>query len=198
MVARKYRALSLGMAIGLLGLVQTVQSAQAHNVHVDGEVAATFHLEPSHNPKAGEPAKLWFALAKKGGESIALSDCDCQLNVMQGGKVIATPALSGIDVEKYREIPGATVTFPAVGLYAVVLSGKAKAGSKLAFEAFKLNYDVTVQAGTAQASKVSEVNPQGVAEGEEGGVKVLPILLGVGAIGAIAALTLFLNGKRNP
>jgi hypothetical protein len=179
--------------VGLLVLGMNLPQALAHNVKVDGQVAATFHLEPNHNPKAGEVAKIWFALAKKGGEAIALGDCDCVLTVRQQDRVVATPPLSAIDVEQYRGIPGATFTFPAVGLYGLRLSGKPK---MTGFNPFSLDYEVTVQAG-----KVTETSPAGAPENspEEGSrpVMVLPIALGVGAIGLMGALALFLGGKRN-
>ncbi|NJM47356.1 MAG: hypothetical protein HC860_15345 [Alkalinema sp. RU_4_3] len=188
----------------LLGV--NAQSALAHNVKVDDQVAATFHLEPNHNPKVGEAAKIWFALAKKGGEAIALADCDCVLTVRQKEQVVATPALSSTDVEQYRGIPGATFTFPAVGLYSLRLSGKPKTGD--GFNPFNLDYEVTVQAGKVsepapqvQAAKVSETAPTGQTENspEESNrpVNIVPIVLGVGAIGLMGALALFLGGKRN-
>jgi hypothetical protein len=189
--ASRLKYLLVGVVVwGLQG-----QQVLAHNVQIDDQVAATFHLEPNHNPKAGEVAKLWFALTKKGGEAIALADCDCQLMVQQKDQLVATPSLSALDVEKYKGIPAANYTFPAVGLYNLRLSGRPKAGN--GFNPFNLNYEVTVQAG----NKVSEISPKGQTENppEEGNrpVNLLPIALGVGAIGLIATLSLLLGGKRN-
>ncbi|MCP2730464.1 hypothetical protein [Limnofasciculus baicalensis] len=65
----------------LLLLSQISPIAVAHNIKTSGEVAATFHIEPNHNPKAGEPAKAWFALTRKGGKIIELTDCNCKLEV---------------------------------------------------------------------------------------------------------------------
>jgi hypothetical protein len=188
------RALGLKYwSVGLFALGMNAPQAIAHNVKVDDQVAATFHLEPNHNPRAGEAAKIWFALAKKGGEAIPLADCDCQLTVRQKETVVATPGLSALDVEQYRGIPAATFTFPAVGLYSLRLSGKPKTTG---FNPFNLDYEVTVQAG-----KVSETLPKGQTENspEEGNrpVNLVPIVLGVGAIGLIAVLSLLLGGKRN-
>jgi hypothetical protein len=181
-------------SVGLMLFGMQTPQALAHNVKVDDQVAATFHLEPNHNPKAGEMAKIWFALAKKGGEAIPLADCDCALTVRQKDVVVGTPALSAIDVEQYRGIPAATFTFPVVGLYSLRLSGKPKTAN--GFNPFNLDYEVTVQAG-----KVTETSPTGQTElsPEEGNrpVNPLPIVLGVGAIGLIGALALFLGGKRN-
>jgi hypothetical protein len=56
--------------------VLTVNSVFAHEVEVSGDVAATFHLEPNHNPRAGEKSRVWFALTRKGGQIIPLEQCN--------------------------------------------------------------------------------------------------------------------------
>ncbi len=125
----------------------------AHNVETDGDVGATFHLEPDHNPKSGEPATVWFALTRDGGETIPLSDCDCTLsivNTQDETKAIEAPELTAIDVETYTDIPSAEVVFPEAGLYAVKLSGTPSATAAEPFEAFELSYDVTARPGDAQ------------------------------------------------
>jgi hypothetical protein len=124
----------------------------AHNIETDGDVGATFHLEPNHNPKSGEPATVWFALTRNGGEPIPLSDCDCTLsivNTQDEAKTIEAPELTAIDVETYTDIPSAEVVFPEAGLYAVKLSGTPSATAAETFEAFELSYDVTARPGDA-------------------------------------------------
>ncbi|MEL6495975.1 MAG: hypothetical protein AAFQ41_12770 [Cyanobacteria bacterium J06623_7] len=120
--------------------------AIAHNVEVSKEVAATFHIEPNHNPQANEPTTAWFALTRRGGNSIPLSECDCALNVYAvprkgEGEPILQPELIPLDVEKYREIPGAEITFPQAGAYELEISGQAKDNS---FAPFELTYTVNV------------------------------------------------------
>jgi hypothetical protein len=125
----------------------------AHNVEMDGDVGATFHLEPDHNPKSGEPATVWFALTRDGGSMIPLSDCDCKLsivNTQNEAETIESPSLTAIDVETYTDIPSAEVVFPEAGLYAVKLSGTSSATATEPFDAFELSYEVTVQPGTAK------------------------------------------------
>jgi hypothetical protein len=124
--------------------------AISHTVKTATDVAATFHLEPSHNPKAGETAKIWFALTKAGGQPIPLSDCDCQLAVKQGAEAIAIVPLKAITAEQYQGIPGGEMVFPKVGIYQLIFSGKAK--EENAFQPFELKYEVTVQPGKAVAS----------------------------------------------
>jgi hypothetical protein len=125
----------------------------AHTVKTSGDVAATFHLEPSHNPKAGEPSNVWFALTKAGGEVIPLEACNCQLVVKQAEKTIAQPVLKPINAEQYQGIPSSDIVFPTVGIYQLEISGQPKVAE--AFKPFKLNYEVTVQPGQAASSSIS-------------------------------------------
>ncbi|MBD2040681.1 hypothetical protein [Microcoleus sp. FACHB-672] len=121
--------------------------ALAHNVEISGDVAATFHLEPNHNPKAGEPAKVWFALTRKGGATIPLEKCDCQLAIFSlpraaNAKPLMMPVLKSINAERYKGIPGADVVFPKAGSYELEFSGSAKVAGD--FRAFQMKYRVNV------------------------------------------------------
>lgn len=120
----------------------------AHTVEVSGNVAATFHLEPDHNPKAGETAQIWFALTRKGGEIIPLSECECQLSIYteprsQTDQPLITPQLTPISAEKYQGIPGTNVIFPQTGRYQLELVGSPKKSND--FQPFKFTYAVTVR-----------------------------------------------------
>lgn len=119
----------------------------AHTVEVSGDVAATFHITPSHNPKAGKPSQAWFALTRKGGQSIPLSQCNCQLFVYakpraKNAQPLITPPLQAISAERYRGIPGAEIVFPKAGSYELELKGRAKNGGR--FSPFTLRYTVNV------------------------------------------------------
>ncbi|MGF1492213.1 MAG: hypothetical protein ACFBSC_07140 [Microcoleaceae cyanobacterium] len=132
----------------LLGSAVFQSSILAHEVEVSQDVAATFHLEPNHNPKAGEPAQVWFALTRRGGAIIPLSQCNCQLRVYAEPKTtdtkpLLTPSLKPISAEKYQGIPGATVTFPRTGRYTLEISGKPK--GEISFKPFEFTYSVTVR-----------------------------------------------------
>ncbi|MEM7757673.1 MAG: hypothetical protein AAF298_06080 [Cyanobacteria bacterium P01_A01_bin.40] len=118
----------------------------AHNVEISNEVAATFHIEPNHNPKVNQPSTAWFALTRRGGASIPLSECDCALKVYRvprqsDAQPILEPDLIALDVEKYQEIPGAEIVFPQPGAYELEISGTAKDNS---FGQFNLAYTVNV------------------------------------------------------
>ena len=121
--------------------------AFAHKTEVAGDVAGTWHVEPNHNPKAGQPAKVWIALTRKGGQLVPLSKASCRMTVYSqprkaGDKPLLRPSLQAINAERYRGIPGATVTFPRVGLYQLELNCTPK--NKGDFKPFRMKYDVTV------------------------------------------------------
>lgn len=120
--------------------------AIAHNVEISNEVAATFHIEPNHNPQVNKPSTAWFALTRRGGSSIALSECDCSLRVYavpraDDAEAVLNPELKALDVEKYQDIPGAEIVFPQAGAYELEISGSAKDES---FAPFQLTYTVNV------------------------------------------------------
>jgi hypothetical protein len=122
-------------------------SVAAHTVEVSGDVAATFHITPNHNPKAKTPTLAWFALTRKGGQLIPLSQCNCQLFVYskprtQNAKPLMTPPLKATSAERYRGIPGADIVFPRAGAYELELRGTAKNGAR--FQPFTLRYTVNV------------------------------------------------------
>ncbi|MBE9029155.1 hypothetical protein IQ266_05185 [filamentous cyanobacterium LEGE 11480] len=193
-MSKRNKALFISSAIGS-PLVATTNAA-AHTVKTSSNVAATFHLEPSHNPKAGEPATVWFALTKAGGKSIPLSDCDCQLALKQGKELIETLPLTPITAEQYKDIPGSEVVFPKVGIYQLAFSGKAKDGKS--FQPFELNYDVTVQPGTTIATTPSQTATEGVpaAQSSAPGLPwLLPIVLIGGAI-SLTVIVCWLRGNR--
>lgn len=140
-------------------LLPLAAPALAHTIKVSQEVAATFHIEPHHNPKAGEPAQAWFALTHQGGAIIPLAQCDCKLAIhlephKKEDVPLLVPSLKQIAIEKYQDIPSAEITFPKPGAYELTLSGKPKAGAK--FQPFELSYAVIVTAG---ASTVASPSP---------------------------------------
>ena len=153
-LSNKSKSLGLLVFLGLLveaAIPSTSQlksiSVWAHEVEVSGDVAATFHIEPNHNPRVGQPARVWFALTRRGGQIIPLEQCSCKLGVYtkgykQGDKPLMQPPLKAISAERYQGIPGADIVFPKAGIYELELSGEKKKGAN--FKPFKLTYTVTV------------------------------------------------------
>ena len=105
--------------------------AIAHNVEISEEVAATFHIEPNHNPQVNQPTTAWFALTRRGGN----------IPRTNNAQPLLKPRLIPLDVEKFQEIPGAKITFPQAGTYELEINGTAKDNS---FAPFKLTYTVNV------------------------------------------------------
>jgi hypothetical protein len=137
---------TIGSLVSLLTVVSV--PAIAHNVEISGEVAATFHIEPDHNPQVNQPTTAWFALTRRGGSNIPLSECNCALQVYlvpraDHAKPLLNPVLIPLNVEQHQEIPGAKITFPQVGTYELEISGTAKDNSN-SFSPFKLTYTVNV------------------------------------------------------
>lgn len=119
----------------------------AHEVEVAGEVAGIWHIEPNHNPKAGEPTTVWVALTRKGGQLLPLEQATCQLSVYTqprkpGDQPLLQPPVKAIAAEQYQGIPAAEVRFPKTGLYQLQLSCSPKTTG--AFQPFQMDYQVTV------------------------------------------------------
>ncbi|HEY9889487.1 MAG TPA: hypothetical protein V6D02_13870 [Candidatus Obscuribacterales bacterium] len=132
-------------ALGLMGLGWALGMAPglAHQVQIQADVGATLHIEPNDLPRAGAPSTVWFALTQPGGRVIPLAACDCTLTLTtDGAGAIATPPLTPLSAEGYANIPSATVTFPDVGAYQLVLTGVPQSGVQ--FEPFTLTFEVTV------------------------------------------------------
>jgi hypothetical protein len=146
--------------IALLLLTMFSAPAIAHNVELAGDVAGTWHVEPDENPKAGESAKVWIALTRKGGEVLPLEQANCKLAVYpqphtEGDRPILQPQLKAIAVEKYQGIPGADLVFPKPGLYEMELSCTPKREGD--FTAFEMQSEATVGAETGQGSPMPTV-----------------------------------------
>lgn len=153
------------LATGVMtGVALVVAPAIAHEVQIQNDVGATLHIEPNDIPLAGASTEVWFALTKAGGTIIPLNDCDCTLTLYdEAQSPIEEPSLSPVSAEGFVDIPGATVMFPEVGAYELVLSGAPQGGTE--FEPFELRYEVTV-AGRASASETTATQPDDAAAPE--------------------------------
>lgn len=132
-------------------------SAIAHQVELAEDVGATLHIEPNDTPRAGEKVLAWFALTQRGGQSIPLSDCNCQIHVYAHSdkeNPIATPTPEPVSSEGYQNIPGAQFTFPEVGAYRLTISGHPRGNGR--FSPFDLAFDVTVAAGSSANAQANQ------------------------------------------
>jgi hypothetical protein len=135
----------------ITGLIWGTAPAIAHQIEVAEDVGATMHVEPNDIATAGTPQVIWFALTRSGGETIPLEDCDCAIAIYaQGQSDVETPLLipdlMPVSAEGYTDIPGASVTFPDVGVYTIALMGSPIQPED--FQPFELQFEITVAAST--------------------------------------------------
>jgi hypothetical protein len=152
------RLAAVGVIHAVVGQAVWIEGAIAHNVEVAGEIAGTWHVEPDHNPKAGEPAKVWVALTRQGGEVLPFDQADCQMKVYEVPRAadavsIMEPGLRAIAAEQYQGIPGTDLVFPKPGIYQLELSCSPK--TEGAFTAFTMDSEVTVAAGSSPVTAAS-------------------------------------------
>ncbi|MBE9138463.1 hypothetical protein IQ254_14905 [Nodosilinea sp. LEGE 07088] len=181
-----------------------VLPAQAHKTEISGNVAGTWHLEPNHSAKAGEPARVWVALTQQGGQLIPLDQCDCTLSVYRvsqtGEAPIMQPTLTAMSPESFEDIPGAEITFPEVGEYSIVLTGSPRADAT--FSPFELSYTTVVAAGSTRPSippGQSETDQSSVPDTEQGSNRrPWKVALAVGGLGLAIAAAFRLRQQKPP
>jgi hypothetical protein len=124
----------------------SVSPTRAHEIQTSQGVAATFHLEPRHQPRANQRSQVWFALTRPNQQVIPLDACVCQLKVYQvtssGKMLVLQPGLAALNIERYRGIPSAAVIFPKPGMYRLELTGQPKTANS--FKPFQFTYQVVV------------------------------------------------------
>ncbi|BAZ30917.1 hypothetical protein NIES4074_33840 [Cylindrospermum sp. NIES-4074] len=168
--------------IFLVFLVTPLSAASAHTVKIAADVGATLHIEPNDNPRAGETSLAWFALTRKGGKTIPLKDCNCQLVVYAephspGEPALIEPPLKPVAVERYQGTPGAEIIFPKPGAYQLQLNGKPATGTS--FKPFELKFTVTVATGTPVNAPPDVENVSQGTQGVTGNLAQPLIILGI-------------------
>ncbi len=114
-------------------------AALAHEMAHEGAVGGMLHIEPDDAPVVGAANVTWIELTLRGGQPVAAL-CACTLNVYAGTyKVGAKPVASPV-VKAVQDKLNTAITFPKVGAYTLVLTGKPKAGT--AFAPFTLQWVV--------------------------------------------------------
>ncbi|WP_238846015.1 hypothetical protein [Nostoc edaphicum] len=177
--------------------ITNLYPASAHKVEVSGDVGGTLHIEPNDNPRAGEPSQAWFALTRRGGRVIPLSQCNCELAVYAqpyaaGEPPLLEPQLEPVSAERYKGIPGAEVVFPKPGIYELQLNGKPVSGAR--FKPFEFKFEVTVAGGSTQNSRnLRDVNGD-LVEGESQKLPTWAIALPI--LGFIGILVVVLQNMR--
>lgn len=142
-------------SVATLWLALLTPPGLAHQMDISDQVGAMLHIEPADNPRAGEKALAWFALTRKGGVIIPLSQCQCELQVYRQPRrpqdvPLLMPALKAVTAESYQGIPAAELTFPQPGIYDLELQGKPIGGAS--FQPFQLKFTVTVATGVSNST----------------------------------------------
>ncbi len=155
----------LGLGLGLVASIAIAPGspADAHTTTIASDVAVTVHVEPEHQPAAGQPTRVWFLLTRQGGEVIPLDTAACELQVRQqphdpDAPPLLEPEIVPINAERYQNIPGANLTFPEPGTYTLDFGCSPKQAG--AFEAFAIDHEAIVKAGSANTPvAANEANP---------------------------------------
>ncbi|MFN6464115.1 MAG: hypothetical protein RMZ41_020200 [Nostoc sp. DedVER02] len=182
--------------------ITNLSPASAHKVEATGDVGGTLHIEPNDNPRAGEPTQAWFALTRRGGRVIPLSQCNCRLAVYAepyatGEPPLLEPQLEAVAAERYQGIPGAEITFPKPGIYELQLNGKPVSGAR--FKPFQFKFEVTVAGGSTQNTQnLRDVNSNGdLVEGDSQKLPIWAIALPIlGFIGILVVVLRSMRGGR--
>ncbi len=121
-------------------------TAGAHDLKQDNGISVVLHIPPEDNPKAGQLTELELSFGDN-KDAFTLQDCDCQVMVKHGSRILQTltpePAQTGatLDSKVY-------VQFPNIGVYDIVVAGKARDAT---FGTFSLDYSVPVATSNSGA-----------------------------------------------
>lgn len=136
----------------LLFLVSVIPGAHAHILRVDGNIGVLLHVDPNDAPVAGQQANFFVIIQDYSGR-FDISECYCTLAIKKDGKEIASFPINSN--EFYRQIE---YSFPASGIYQVIVAGKPTNGD---FQPFKTTFEyyVSTSLGTAATATTQETNP---------------------------------------
>lgn len=172
-----FKRLATYIAVVLLFAVSTPNGiVQAHELKNKNGLSSVLHIAPVDNPKAGEPTKIFVSFADE-KNVFNLQNCDCKLGLEQNEKAVQTvpllPTIPGATVEAL-----ASLTFPQVGEYRVVVEGTAR---DQAFASFRLEYPVRV----ATAIDGASLPAKSVAQAQSG---LIVLTLAAGSLAVLAMI----------
>jgi len=132
---------------------------KAHELKTIGSVGAVFHLEPNHDPVAGEAAFFFFEFKDKEGR-FDPKNCECTLEVSQGDNKFFSQNLFEDNPSPSLTNASLTYVFPERNIYQVRVNAKAIDSS---FDTFSLEWDVRVAkiSKTLASTNEQEVEPSG-------------------------------------
>ena len=134
------RRLLGGVIVALLIALDIPAVASAHVLKVDGDIGAVLHINPDDNPTIGGSTDYIMTFDDDSGR-FSLPNCDCNVSIIEGGKIIATKPLVISNSEESEN----HYTFLKPDVYTMRFTGTPKQPG--AFQAFTLNYEVRVTNG---------------------------------------------------
>jgi hypothetical protein len=124
-------------------LLIDIPNLVAHQDLAVGDVKATVHLVPNDSPQAGQPSPTWIHLMRADGETVPLTDCNCNLVVYDAqDRPIERPQLAESTAEGHEQLMGTSITFPTAGSYQLVFAGQSRSEG---FSPFEIKVPVTVR-----------------------------------------------------
>ncbi len=136
----KYVRYVSALVILLVGLL-TPAIASAHVLKQGNGVSCIMHIAPFDAPVSAEATNIEFQFS--GAGSFSLNDYAIQLDVLTGGKRVATLPITAAYFGT-STLGAATVTFPAAAVYDLRVIGTPTSSAPK----FELNYTVRVTAGS--------------------------------------------------
>ena len=170
------RILAAYALVSLITFAIAVMPVKAHVLKQNNGVYSVMHIAPDDNPQAGKLTTVVFEFGANQGV-FHLNDCDCQLELVENGQVLATVPLEPAFVGTNSQAIG-KVTFPKIDVYDLKVTGKSKAKQ---FSNFSLDYPIRV------ASSVRPDNQKNLARNDTIAVLVVSVV-SVGVVSAIAYL----------
>ncbi|MBW4062159.1 hypothetical protein HJC99_06310 [Candidatus Saccharibacteria bacterium] len=129
------------LAVVAAGLCLVVPvEVSAHQLATNNGMSVILHVNPNDTPVAGGVSGLEFYFIPVSANTVfKLSDCHCQVRVKDGSKTLVDAPLGGMTSGQSQGV--ANVTFPRLGVYAVMVTGTSKSGQ---FASFSTSYELRV------------------------------------------------------
>lgn len=136
-----------GFVIALLSTLFLLlpTNTSAHVLQYSGSIGAVLHVNPEDDPIAGDISNFFFEFKDKKNKFIP-ANCDCKAKILKDGKEIYSQDLFKDNTNPSLTNISFSYTFPTIGIYSIVVDGKARDSS---FEDFNLKYDVRVARGVS-------------------------------------------------
>jgi hypothetical protein len=141
------------LSLAVFALVFTAGLSGIANAHVsksDAGTAVLMHIIPDDVPQAGVITTISLSLSSD-SNTVTLPDCNCQVTLLQNGKVLSHQALSGAFIGAGNE-GIVKETFPEIGVYDLQVQGASKTDH---FKPFSITYPIRVATASLPAKRIN-------------------------------------------